>query len=55
MFIQPFVSTDEPEKLRKTFDLDYWGTPTSKGFEYILKTDTSSNIRLAIEATSCKF
>lgn len=44
VYFNQFVSNDEPEKIRKTFDLDYWGTSYQRGTEYILQTDTSSLI-----------
>ena len=40
------MNTKEPEYLRKTFDLDYWGSSYRQGLEYILKTDSATKINV---------
>jgi hypothetical protein len=48
-FQQVFFSEGIPKndgQLRKTFDMDYWGTSYKQGLEYILKNDNSEKIRI---------
>ena len=46
VYFNELVSDNKPEKLRKTFDMDYWGTSYQQATEYILKTDTSNLITI---------
>lgn len=48
VYFNKLVATDEPEKLRKTWELDYWGTSYKQALEYILENDKSPKIDIAV-------
>ncbi|MEI8279901.1 MAG: glycosyltransferase family 39 protein [Bacteroidota bacterium] len=46
VYFNEFISHKD-EYLRKNFEMDYWGVAYKQGYEYILKTDPSYNIKIA--------
>jgi hypothetical protein len=48
VYFNNLVSDNEPEKLRKTWELDYWGTSYKQALEYILENDKSQKIDIAV-------
>ena len=51
VYFNELVSTAESNSIRKSYDLDYWGTSYRKSFEYILANDTSDSIHVLVENT----
>jgi len=48
VYFNPFLSKKEPEFIRKSFEMDYWGTSYKQALEYILTTDSSSRISVCV-------
>lgn len=48
IYFNQFVRSDEPEYLRRNWELDYWGTSFKQGLEYILKNDASAKINVQV-------
>ena len=47
VYFNELLAFTEPEQLRRSFDLDYWGTSYRQSLEHILENDPSPEIRVA--------
>jgi len=41
------------KEMRTNFEMDYWGLSYRKGLEYLMRSDTSSNIRISSTDEPC--
>jgi Dolichyl-phosphate-mannose-protein mannosyltransferase len=48
VYFNPLVNSNPPEKLRKTYDLDYWGLSYKQSLSYILANDSAKSIHIAV-------
>lgn len=48
VFFNVLVNRSEKNHERKLFEMDYWGTTYKQGYEAILSTDTSNNIKIKV-------
>ena len=48
VFFNRLLPREKPDAIRKTFDMDYWGTSYKYALEYILARDTSSKITINV-------
>ena len=46
VYFNYFVAPNNPEYIRKNFEMDYWGVSYRESLEYILKSDSSKSINL---------
>ena len=46
IYFNQIISNGKPDKARKLFETDYWGTSFKSSFEYILAHDTASIIKV---------
>jgi hypothetical protein len=49
VYFNPIVQYDEPEKLRKNWEMDYWGVSYRTALEYILNHDDGGYIGVAFD------
>jgi len=55
IYFNVLAGKQEPEALRKRWELDYWGNSFKQALEYIARTDTSRHITLAVSHPSVIF
>lgn len=55
VYFNELVDNKSPERIRKKFELDYWGTSYKQSLEYILKEDNSPKINVAVENLPGKY
>jgi len=48
VYFNALLSKKEPEHIRKSFDMDYWGTSYKQALEYILSNDSSQRISICV-------
>ena len=54
VYFNYILSKSEPEHIRQTFELDYWGTSYKQSLEYILKNDKSQLIDINVANSAGK-
>jgi hypothetical protein len=53
VYFNPLAGTGEPEHIRKSYEMDYWGLSYRQALLYILDHDTSANIRVSSQNPPC--
>lgn len=54
VYFNHFMAFNPPEHIRKTFELDYWGTSYKQTLDYILKNDNSPSIDVNVANSAGK-